>query len=77
MLRQIVVPEKNTFILQIPDEMIGKKVEVLAFEIDEATAVDKNKTTAERIIAIERSLDGYRMDLTDFKFNRDEANDYE
>ncbi len=36
MLHKIVVPTRNTYLLQLPDEMVGKKVEVIAFEVGEA-----------------------------------------
>lgn len=33
-IREIVKPTKNTYLLNLPDEMIGKTVEVIAFEIE-------------------------------------------
>lgn len=35
MIREIVVPENNTYLLKLPDEMVGKEVEVIAFEVSD------------------------------------------
>lgn len=35
MLKTILIPNKNQVILNIPDNFIGKKIEVIAFTIDE------------------------------------------
>ena len=60
--------------------MIGKQVEVIAFEIEkmpEKIASDK----IERLEASLRSLQSIfkddRIDLSNFKFDRDEANNYD
>lgn len=33
MLREIITPKKASFTMRIPAEMVGKTVEVIAFEI--------------------------------------------
>jgi hypothetical protein len=33
MIRQIIIPTQKTFTIELPEEFIGKKVEVLAFEL--------------------------------------------
>lgn len=43
MLREIIVPTENTYLLKLPDEMIGKEVEVIAFDLS-----DKQSTTSLR-----------------------------
>ena len=77
MLRTIVKPTKNSLTIKLPDNLVGKMVEVLAFELkapaEESIAVDKEN----RIKALEKGLNKYRKDLSDFKFDRDEANDYD
>ncbi len=35
MIREIVKPEGNTYVLNLPNEMVGKMIEVVAFEIEE------------------------------------------
>jgi len=35
MLRTIITPQNNTFLLTLPDDLVGRKVEVIAFALDE------------------------------------------
>jgi len=39
MLREIITPTEPSFTMRLPEEMIGKTVEVIAFEIDTADVV--------------------------------------
>ena len=77
MVRTILKPEKNSLTIKLPDNFVGKVIEVIAFEIDqvdnEIVTIEKKK----RIEDIDKALNKHRVDLTNFKFNRDEANDYE
>ncbi len=34
MMREIITPKKSMVTLQLPEEMVGKTVEVIAFEIE-------------------------------------------
>ena len=78
MIRTILQPTKNDLTLRLPDNLIGKLVEVIAFEIDKPTDIEKtNIDKNARISEISRRLHKHRADLSDFKFSRDEANDYE
>ncbi len=79
MIRTILKSNKNSLTLRLPDDLVGKTIEVIAFEIDQ-TKPEKKIPDADRfkrIEAIDRALSKYRFDLSDFKFDRDEANDYE
>jgi hypothetical protein len=60
--------------VQIPDELIGKKV-AFSYEVDETTEVQK--TTNDNFVKASDIFKDCRVSLKDFKFNRDEANDYE
>lgn len=73
MIREIVKPEGNTYLLQLPDEMVGKTVEVIAFEIEEKVAINPKKSISE----LRTELNGLTVDMKDFKFDRNEANNYE
>lgn len=73
LIREIIFPTESTYTLHLPEEMIGKQVEIIAFEI-EKTPEAKPSDKMERL---EKSLAGLKIDLSNFKFNRDEANDYE
>ena len=60
--------------MRLPEEMVGKTVEVIAFEIDER----KPPTTkAQRLLRIEELTKSSLVDLSGFKFDRDRANDYD
>ncbi len=78
MIRQIIIPTTNTYTLQlqIPDSMIGKKVAVI-YDEEEDIAVEEKQPTKDNIVDVSKIFDGYRVNMKDFKFNRDEANDYE
>ena len=66
-------PEINTIVLNLPDDMVGKTIEVVATEIKESTP----QTSKKSIKQLHQELEGLTLDLSNFKFNRDEANDYD
>jgi hypothetical protein len=80
MLRQIITPLKSSFTLHFPSDMLGKTIEVLAFELMEqkggASLIDDNGKL-QRLKRIEDLTKDKLVDLSNFKFNRDEANDYD
>ena len=43
MIRTILKPENNVVLLNIPDELVGKNVEVTAFAIDEEVQTEAPK----------------------------------
>lgn len=73
LIREIIVPTDNIYLLRLPDEMIGKQVEVIAFEIEAKSAVDIDV----RRKRLHESLADLKVDLSNFKFDRDEANNYD
>ncbi|MEQ1554492.1 MAG: hypothetical protein ABL929_09955 [Ferruginibacter sp.] len=76
MTTQIIVPTSNVFNLQveIPKDLIGKKVSV-SYEVDETT--ENPKTTNDNFVKASDIFKDCRVSLKDFKFNRDEANEYD
>ena len=66
-IREIVVPESNQILLSIPDNFIGKRIEVLAFEMEEKSKISKTPK--------KKSFDAIGLDLSEFKFDREEANE--
>ncbi|WP_299584722.1 hypothetical protein [Mucilaginibacter sp.] len=77
MVRELITPVNNKYILNLPDEMIGKTVEVIAFEVDSKEDVLKVKPT-QNIQDIKERYSRYPIISHDnYQFNRDEANDYE
>lgn len=75
LIREIIVPTENTYVLHLPDAMIGRQVEVIAFDLGKT--VEPPMGNAEKMERLRASLDGLRVDLSGFKFDRDEANDYD
>ncbi|MCF2503123.1 hypothetical protein L0663_07040 [Dyadobacter sp. CY107] len=79
LIREIIVPTGNSYTLNLPDEMIGKQVEVIAFEIENRVQ-DVDIESKEREQKIEQIREIYKdslVDLSNFKFDRDEANNYD
>jgi hypothetical protein len=76
MITQIIEPTSNVFNLQlqIPDDLIGKKVAV-SYEQEEFT--EQPKQTVNSIENIREIFKDCRVKFGNYKFNRDEANDYE
>ena len=68
MIRTIVTIDKNNFPLFLPDDFLGKQIEVIAFVIEETktkiTKLKKNKT-----------FSAIQLDTRGYKFNRDDANE--
>jgi hypothetical protein len=76
MVREIVKSAKQTYTLNLPDDMVGKTVEVIAFEI-KTNDVEENPP-GKSLLEIEKKYAQYPMiSHKDFRFNREEANDYE
>lgn len=81
MFREILVASGNRLTLELPDDLVGREIEVLAFALPPAApAVGEAISEAEmarRTAAISAIFDGHRVDLSNFKFDRDEANNYD
>ena len=77
MVREILKSAGNSYTLNLPNEMVGKTVEVIAFEIAEekyTAIIDSN----ENLNSITQRYAKYpSLSLHNYKFNREEANDYE
>ncbi|MDR1780309.1 MAG: hypothetical protein LBR50_06215 [Tannerella sp.] len=67
MVRTICVPESKQLVFPVPQEYVGRKVEVLIFPYEETFAVaSANRTEAQ--------FNAVSIDTVGFKFDRDEAN---
>ena len=76
MERQIIIPQDSVVTVHLPKEMIGKQVEVLAFEIEQDEA-GTQLSREERLQRIEDLTARSKTDLSNFKFDREEANNYD
>lgn len=71
MIRTIVIPNTSNFnvALDFPKDYLGEEVEIIAFKRKEGFSERKN--AAKRFV----SFDAIKIDTSNFKFNRDEANE--
>ncbi len=78
MLRQIIRPLESTLTLQLPPDMIGKTVEIIAFELKEADKelLNSNTEKSTRLARIQEITKKSLVDLSNFNFDRNEANNY-
>jgi predicted nucleic acid-binding protein len=72
MYRQIITPQSSSFTIQFPKEMVGKEVEVIAFEIEAQVSVIEplqEKLKTDLLAYFKRNP----SPISDFKFDREEA----
>ncbi len=69
MIRTVVTPDKNFLSFNIHDKYIGKKMEVIAFAVDEPSESVIYATKRRK------SFSAIKLSTKGFKFNRDEANE--
>jgi hypothetical protein len=73
MYRAIITPKETKLTIDLPEELIGKPVEVLAFELLKTEqGQQRKKPSAEEIDLFYKK---YQIDMSNFRFNRDEANE--
>ena len=71
MYHQTVIPVQSNFVIHFPAEFVGKEVEI-EFRLKQ-NEMDVEKENRQK--ALDRIKNGRKIDLTGFKFNREEAND--
>jgi hypothetical protein len=73
MIREIVRPAGKTYTLNLPDDMIGKTVEVIAFEIEKNIDPVSNP---QNLADIRNKYSKYpAISHENYQFDRDEAHD--
>ncbi|MBS1500415.1 MAG: hypothetical protein JST32_00030 [Bacteroidetes bacterium] len=78
MIREIVKPAGKTYTLNLPEEMIGKTVEVIAFEIDKTQATAVSSSATAELRDIKKKYSKYPpVSHENYKFDRDGAHDHE
>jgi len=68
MLRQVMIPSKEKASFPFPTEYYGKEVEILIFPTNK---INQNLDDISKI------FDKHLFSFANYKFDRDEANDYE
>jgi hypothetical protein len=81
MLRQVLLIKDNELTLRLPDEMVGKTIEVIAFEINEPISPvglsAYSQTLESRINVLNETLAEYTINSGGYKFDRNDSNDYD
>ena len=74
MIRTTVVPENTNLQLSIPQDYVGKKVEVLVFTADE---INENKSDAHNVSSLRGKLQLSEEQYLDFqKYLKDSRNEW-
>lgn len=70
MIQKVIIPDNNivNLSLTIPESYVGKELEIIAFTRDEGL---QGKEQPRKFT----SFDAIKIDTSNFKFNRDEANE--
>ncbi len=77
MVREIITPQSSVVTVRLPEEMVGKTVEVIAFEIEPENIIDNKLTKEQELQRIRDLTSSSLIDLSNFKFDRNEANNYD
>ena len=78
MIRQIVIPKERTYTLEMPESFVGKKIELLAFEVEETVLERTDDKNEKSIKDLFDKFDGLTFESQgSYTFNRDEVTDYE
>lgn len=67
MIRTLITPEDQNVLIRVPEDYIGKQVEVIAFALEENSTVAQVKKGS--------SFTALKLDTIGYKFNREEANE--
>jgi hypothetical protein len=70
MVRQVIIPSRDNSTVTIPTEFYGTEVEILFFP-------SYHKKESQNSDSIKDLFAKYLYSFDNYKFNRDEANDYE
>ncbi|MDB4904666.1 MAG: hypothetical protein JWQ63_3947 [Mucilaginibacter sp.] len=75
MIRTILKSDKKSLTLQLPDDLVGKMIEVIAFSIEDTSSTIKDSTPGETDVnAIKNKIKNFTFNSGGYKFDRDEAN---
>ncbi len=72
MFTQVITPVKKPVIIDIPNEYLGHRLNITVSELPEEKAGDADRYSFENAMKFWRA---HRVDLSNFKFNREEANE--
>lgn len=68
MIRTIVKAKKNYLTISLPNEYVGKQLEVIAFMLEDESDIPAKENK-------QATFNAVSLDTRGFKFNREEANE--
>jgi hypothetical protein len=77
MIREILKSDKKSLTLNLPDELVGRLIEVIAFPIEEASDLRGELPSNMDKKSFKQKIKEFAFNSGGYKFNRDDANDYE
>ena len=77
MFTKKIIPQTNEVTLQLPEDLIGQEVTLIAVVETSFAEKDTSKNRKGRLRQIQDTLAKYQIDMSDYTFDRDEANNYE
>jgi hypothetical protein len=78
MMRTIVKSNKSSLTLELPDDLVGKMIEVIAFSVEDTKAdINDSTTKSSRVALLKDKLKNFTFNSGGYKFDRSDANDYE
>jgi len=77
MYREITTVNAPVYQIPIPKELRGKKIEIIAYAVeDDKQVINKNNKSTSKASFVERTKH-LTFNSNGYKFDRNEANDYE
>lgn len=78
MIRKIITPQERTYVLELPEDFVGKEIEVLAFEVEEGLVKSEGDSVKLSVETLFSRFEGLTFDSKGtYTFDRSEATDYE
>jgi hypothetical protein len=77
MIREILKSDKNSLTLNLPDDLVGRLIEVIAFPVEDEPGVSETKLSDADKKSFRDKIKAFAFNSGGYKFNRDDANDYE
>ncbi|MFW5761393.1 MAG: hypothetical protein ACOCXH_10470 [Cyclobacteriaceae bacterium] len=78
MIRQFIIPKGRTYTLEMPESFVRKKIELLAFVVEDSEHGISDDKTRKSVEYLFEKFEGLTFDSkSTYSFNRDEATDYE
>jgi len=72
-----LIPDKNNHSIEIPEEYYGTKLTIVMNTVLENQRENTANQYLTKLELLNQSIEGYRIDMSNFKFDRNQANDYE